>query len=133
MSTGENTGRPSKNNGRSLTPEHPRRQLQPDIPLADLTDNDIEIMAGNHDGKVHRFACLLFKHFVPFDTYEQWTKNTNFDGCGGKYALPHNLHCAILNEVRKKFCLKQKDKRQIKMAINELLRKPRVGGWPMLI
>ncbi|XP_075687072.1 uncharacterized protein LOC142656087 [Rhinoderma darwinii] len=127
-----NTGQKPKNNGRSSTPRQSRRRL-PSIKLAELTDTDIEIMSENHEGKVHRFACLLFKHFVPFRTYQKWTKNTNFDGCGGKYAIPDNLQNAIIKEVRKFFSLKQKDKRQIKTAINELLRKPRLSGWPTLI
>ncbi|XP_073504970.1 uncharacterized protein [Phyllobates terribilis] len=129
MSEAENEGQASKKTRGSSPSSHSGRRYQPDIQLVKLTNNDIKIMAENHEGKAYRFACLLFKHFVPFHTYKMWTKTTNFDGTGGKYALPSNLRDIILKEVRRKFSLKQKDKRLIKNAINELLRKPRQSGW----
>ncbi|XP_044158785.1 uncharacterized protein LOC122944503 [Bufo gargarizans] len=127
MSGAENKGR------RSSTPRHLGRQCQPDIQLVDLTDTDIELMVKNHEKKVETFARYVFQHLVPFDIYQSWVKNTNFDGCRGKVALPGNLRDAIVMEVGKEFTLNKENKRKIKNTINELLRNQRRGGWPILI
>ncbi|XP_031749135.1 uncharacterized protein LOC101733001 [Xenopus tropicalis] len=111
----------------------PRGRPLPDIKLQALKKHDLQIMEEHHNGKPHIYAKLLFRHFVPYGTYLTWTLNTNFDGYGGKNAIPKNLRDAILKRVRKRFQLTKKDRGSIKRTINNLLAKPRTAGWPVPI
>lgn len=111
----------------------PRGKPLPDMHLPELDEENLALIEANHKGKPHIFAKLLFRFFVPYETYKDWVKKTNFDGFGGKDAIPNNLREAILKQLRKRFNLQEEDKKKIKRTINGLLWKLRTGGWPMLM
>ncbi|KAM4632220.1 uncharacterized protein O3C94_018748 [Discoglossus pictus] len=112
---------------------HQRGQPRPNIKLAPLKQSDLNIMQQNHNGKAHVYAKYLFQHFVSFNIYQTWTRNTNFDGSFGKNAIPKNLRDAILKWVRKQFTLTKTKRKNIRDTINCLLRTPRTSGWKILM
>ncbi|XP_073491747.1 uncharacterized protein [Aquarana catesbeiana] len=119
----------SLNMGRHIMP---RGKHLPDITLKQLTEYDITHMKEDHHGKPHIYARLLFKHFVPFESCKIWTaQKVNFDGYGGRRAIPENLLVTIMKEVRNEFGeLKPEDKTEIKNKLNYLLKNPPKTGWP---
>lgn len=110
----------------------PRGKPLPDITLNSLTDENINRMKEDHKGKPSVYSCLLFMHLVPYNIFKKWAKKeVNFDGYGGKRAIPNNLLDAIMKEVRKAFGdSKPEDKKQIKNKLNYLLKNPPKTGWP---
>ncbi|OCT59062.1 uncharacterized protein LOC121398212 [Xenopus laevis] len=111
----------------------PRGKPLPDLFLRELDEKNLAVIEANHNGKPHIFAKFLFHFFVPFEIYTGWTKQTNFDGYGGKNAIPNNLREALFKHVKNKFYLQENDIKKIRETINDLLRKPRTAGWPVLI
>lgn len=104
----------------------------PDIPMNPLTVADITHMKEDHQVKPHLYARLLFMHFVPFERCKEWVaEKVNFDGYGGKRAIPKNLLDAIMKEVRNEFgTLKPEEKKEIKNKINCILKNLPKTGWP---
>ncbi|XP_053550440.1 uncharacterized protein LOC128641895 [Bombina bombina] len=106
----------------------------PDIKLAHLEEEDVKLMLENHKGKPQIYVRYLFMHHVPFDIYQTWTRNTNFDGSRGKNAIPKNLRDDILERVQKEFSIsKDECKTIIRKAINELLTHPRKYKLKILV
>ncbi|XP_068103294.1 uncharacterized protein [Hyperolius riggenbachi] len=117
-----------------LTIRRVRGESLPDITLKTLTKQAVISMTEDHKGKAHIYAKLLFMYFVPFEEFKIWARCTNFDGSGGKRAIPANLRTAIMKQVRKKFgLLSPEAKRDIKKTINQLLRdNPPKSEWPLM-
>ncbi|XP_069502082.1 uncharacterized protein [Ambystoma mexicanum] len=114
----------------------PRRETHgeslPDIPLACMTPEREAILLRHSRGEPHTLAKFLFQQHVPFHVYESWVHTTNFDGSRNKRAIPRNLRAEIMRFISSRFYLGEEDKKQIRDRINELLRMPRTGGWPVL-
>ncbi|KAM4665089.1 uncharacterized protein O3C94_013002 [Discoglossus pictus] len=104
-------------------------EILPDIPLPTLSAELRKNFRLRSHRQPHRYAQLLFQHFVPYSLYKTWTHNTNYDGSRGKRALPNNLKRVILNETSDIYRLTPAVLKKIKDTLNALLRIPRVGGW----
>ncbi|OCT59066.1 uncharacterized protein LOC121398223 [Xenopus laevis] len=149
----EHKNQQHRNNGKSIPVTHKgkngpvtnhikksnaKRILRRGKPLQDLVLPALDkckhaLIKKHSNGKIRIYVKLLFQHFVQFETYEIWTKKTNFNGYGGKNAIPKNLSHAIQKEVQKGFQWGKKNDGEIRKEINRLLSNPITSGWADLM
>ncbi|KAF1382150.1 hypothetical protein PFLUV_G00161470 [Perca fluviatilis] len=105
----------------------PRRPRQhPDVAMRDVTPEDHLALLRMSQGRADRYGCLLFRFVTPEEKYRAWCVTTNWDGSGGKWALPGNLKAFLLNALRQRFPpVAAREEKMLIDRVNEALRTPR--------
>ena len=104
--------------------------IHPDIHIPDLGTDRYQVLFRESNGRPDRYGCLVLRAILPARVYEDWVRNTNWDGTRGKWGLPENLRKFVLDAVGQRYpTITDQDLKDLKDRVNELFRKPRTVAY----